>query len=487
MLILYELIHSLAKEEKRLYQLHKRDTRFQRIYEGYQRALQFSKELDQQLYADHFADVSRAFYSMQKRALMDDILAVLREYSNTQQPGYQFIRLYGRAQVLLERGMGEAAAAYGREAYDAAQGADDAERQALALQLQQAALLQSAEPSLAQYDQLLRLEQALAQQLGARDQLLKLRHSLRLLKLNVDALEPKALLVAAQGYYDQLRALPGLDYSGDPGADLDLQLDRLQGEDLYYQIIGQPEVFHRELTAFYKRLPPALAQQQPLTYYRLVNHVLESGLRSGDFLLLTGMTYKLGKEVASLRPEIARDFLPAYLENSALFSFYETDLPQALKLIDQAIRLDELGRDRLVRCIFYRLAMLVAAHLPAQAREEIALYSTTVPELADEPLLWVLEVLISIEAKESADDTLFLIERHRNALKRRKDGRTMLEALAQLSAFLERKKGRDKALRVMPADWENLLRVDLYIRAKQDSSFYYNLLLDEWKRRRKVF
>ena len=483
MLILYELIHSLAKEEKRLYQLHKREGRVQRIYEGYQRALQYSKELDQQLYQDHFSDVSRAFYSMQKRTLMDDILVVLQAYSNSQHPGYQFIRLYGRAQVLLHRGMGEAAAAYSQEAYDTAQAAGNAEHAVLALRTQQDALLLSGEPSLRRYEELLNLEREHARQLGPREQLLKLRHSLRLLKLNVDRLEEPALLQAAQGYYDQLRALPGLDQA----EDLPLQLERLACEDLYFQIIGQPEVFHRELTAYYKRFAPAQAAADPLSYYRLVNHVLRSGLRSGDFLLLTGLTYKLGKELGNLRPDVARDFLPAYLETSALFSFYETDLPQALKLIDQVIRIDELDRDQLVRCVFYRMAMLVAAHLPAQAREEIGLYSTTLPELADEPLLWLLEVLIAIEAKESADDTLFRIERHRNALKRRKDNRQMLDALGQLANFIEKKRGREKALRVMPPDWENLLRVDLYIRAKQESSFYYNLLLDEWKRRRKVF
>ncbi len=483
MLILYELVHSLAKEEKRLYQLHKRDGRLQRIYEGYQRALQYSKELDQQLYQDHFADVSRAFYSMQKRTLMDDILIVLQEYSNGQNPGYQFIRLYSRAQVLLHRGMGEAAANYSQEAYDTAREIGNSDQLALALRSQQDALLLSAEPSLRRYEELIALEREHARHLGPREHLLKLRHSLHLLKLNVDRLHQATLQQTAQGYLDQLRALPGLHHP----EDLPLQLDRLACEDLYHQIIGQPEVFHREITAYYKRFAPAQAAAEPLSYFRLVNHVLRSALRSGDFLLLTGLTYKLGKELSSLRPDVARDFLPGYLETSALFSFYETDLPLALKYIDQVIRLEDLDHDQLVRCIFYRMAMLVAAHLPAQAREEIALYSSTMPELADEPLLWLLEVLIAIEAKESADDVLFRIERHRNALKRRKDNRLMLDAFGQLAGFIEKKRGRDKALRIMPPEWENLLRIDLYIKAKQDSSFYYNLLLDEWKKRRKVF
>jgi hypothetical protein len=125
--------------------------------------------------------------------------------------------------------------------------------------------------------------------------------------------------------------------------------------------------------------------------------------------------------------------------------------------------------------------------VPKQAREEIVSYSSSIPELKDEPLLWLIEVLVAIEAKEPTDDVLFLIERHRNTLKKRKDGKLMLEAMGVLITFLERKKGKDREVRAMPAEWENLLRVDLYVRAKLDTSFYYNLLLDDWKRRRKVF
>jgi hypothetical protein len=483
MLILYELIHSLAKEEKRLYQLHKRDVRYQRIYEGYVRALQFSKELDQQLYQDHFSDVSRAFFSMQKRSLLDDILLVLQEYSNSQNPGYQFIRLYGRARVMLERGLGEAAISFGSEAYASAAAAGNSEQMALALRTQQDALLITAQPSLQRYQDLLKQEQELSRSLGPRERLLKLQHTFRLLKLNSDQLDAGALREQAKHYYERLNALSGLEDM----QDLEVQLGRLACEDLYHQVMEQPDAFHRMIVQFHKRVAPTVATQHAVAYYKLTNHVLRSGLRAGDFLLLTGMIYKLSKEIPALNADLTRSFLPEYYETCALFSFYEADLPQALKYIDQAIRHDATSPDALVRCVFYRLAMLVAAHLPKQARDEIVSYSSSIPELKDEPLLWLIEVLIAIEAKEPTDDVLFLIERHRNALKKRKDGKLMLEAMGVLITFLERKKGKDREVRAMPAEWENLLRVDLYVRAKLDTSFYYNLLLDDWKRRRKVF
>lgn len=479
--ILYDLIQSLAKEEKRLYQLHKRDSRFQRIYEAYTKAHPYTKTLDQHIYAEHFSDVSRAFYSMQKRALMDDILVVLLEYSNSQNPGYQFTRLYGRTQVLLQRRMGDAARAFSEEVLESAQATGDSERIAMALRSQQQALLLGSEPSLAEYE---RLEHELhnLQRPENPERLVDyVHHVLSLLKSNYDNQPRDWVQHKAR---ESMALLSGVAI--DP-QDLPGQLRHFAVEQMYYHLLDDPSEYHRHLASFYKRAASNGQHVAEEDFYELVNRYLDSGLRAGDFLLLTGMIYKLNKDVDQLRPQTRAAFLPAYLETCSLFSFYENDLPTALKQVDLVIRSNELDHERRQRCVYYRLAMLVAAHLPGQAREEIQYYNQHDQSFANNPLTWLIDVLVHIDAKQNPDETLFLIERYRNQLKRRGGHRAIHEGLNQLAHFAERKKVKERPVQVFPSDWENILRVDLYVRAKQSTSFYYNLVLEDWKARKKVF
>ena len=116
---LFDLVHSLAKEEKRLYNLHGRNSRYTQIYKGYLASNEYSKNLDRQLYSKHFSSFSKAFYSMQKNALMDDILAVLLEYSNSSKEDFLVNRLKAKYEVLNYKGFHEQAQNYIRAALDA--------------------------------------------------------------------------------------------------------------------------------------------------------------------------------------------------------------------------------------------------------------------------------------------------------------------------------------------------------------------------------
>jgi hypothetical protein len=491
MQILYDLIHSLAKEEKRLYHTYKREGRFQKIYEGYLKAPAYGKPLDQALYQDHFADVSRAFYSMQKRALMDDILLVLMEYSNSRHAGYEFTRLYGRARVLLERRMGNAALAYGEEALQVAQQNDQPGQARLALHVQRNALVLTKSPSLAQYEQLQQLELDLRERQEPELLIESVLHALRLLKQNQDGQDIEAVRRTAQQHHDRLAQVPARLLALD-GPLSNLLLEKLQCEEAYYELIGAYDQYHRMLGTLYKtaaKHAPA-NQHHPgneVRFYRLTNMLLKSCMTAGDFLQLTGLVYKLSKEVQGLSTEVKEAFLPDYYEQSALHYYYENDLPQALKQILLAINLEDLPTDQVVRCIIYRQAMLLAAHLPKQALEEARHYRQQWTELAEHPLMHLMEVMAYIDMHADIGETLLLIERYKLELKRYKDEKAVMECLNLLSGFLEKKKVRERAVKIFPNGWEPVLRVDLWLRAKQSNKFYYNLMLEDWQQRRKVF
>lgn len=488
---LYDLIHSLAKEEKRLYHTYRRAGRFQKIYEGYLKAPGYTKQLDQALYQEHFADVSRAFYSMQKRALMDDVLLVLLEYSNSNHAGYEFTRLYGRARVLLERRMGTAALAYGEEALEVARQNDQPGQAQMALHVQRRALVLSKEPSLKEYEKLHQLELDLRERQEPELLIESVLHALCLLKLNLDDADTEAVHRTAQQQHDRLAAIPSRLLAVD-GPLSGLLLEKLQCDEVFYTLTSNYDQYHRMLAALHKtaaKHAPAHREQpgNEVRYYRLVNMLLKSSLQAGDFLLLTGLVYKLSKEVSGLSAEVKESFLPDYYELSALHYFYENDLPQALKQMLLAINLEGLPTDQVVRCIVYRQAMLLAAHLPKQALEEARHYKHQWPELEQSQLIHLMEVMAHIDMHADMGEIQLLIERYKLELKRQKEDKTVLECLGLLSAFLEKKKVRERNIKIFPTGWEPVLRVDLWLRAKQGSKFYYNLLLDDWQQRRKVF
>lgn len=481
---LFDLVQSLSREEKRLYQLHKREGRTQHIYEAYNKATDFEKGLDQAVYAEHFADVSRAFYSMQKRALMDDILTVLLEYSNNADPRYQYARLYGRARVLLERRIGEAAVQYSEEARERAQQAATPEAAIGAVRIQQAALVLSKQPSLKAYEELTQLEARMAEQ-GRLHQLLDhAQNRLTLLRLNVDGEDETAIRTKAAQFMTDVQSV-SLD-GVDPITAAELEMGRLACAEIYHELLGTPEDYHRKLTAFVKT---HVGEASPLPLhdqYKLLNRHLKSGLAVGDFLMLTGAVYRLNKEALTLPQDVQKDFLPTYFETSALFYFYENDIPAALAQLDAALSLDHLLPSQHTRITLYRLAILLAAHLPEKGLEYLkqASKGATNGTLS---LMGLLEVLFLLDLDKSGEEASFAAERHRNLLRKRGSEKHLLDVLNTVLQFIDRGKLRAKPLSVFPSDWEDILRVDLWLKAKANGSFYYNLLTERWQARRQVF
>lgn len=481
MQILFDLVQSLSREEKRLYQLHKREGRIQHIYEAYLKALRFTKALDQDTYQEHFSDVSRAFYSMQKRALMDNILTVLLEYSNNQHPGYQFNRLYGRAKVLLERRMGEAAVQYGEEALERAHAASAAEAAMGAVRLQQQALVLSKNPSLKLYEQLTQLEAELAERSEKQKVLERCLNLLTLLRINTDGDDAEQIAEKATAFIQPVHDMAMAEDQ------YELQMGRLACLELYHDLVGKAESYHRTLSAYVAKHVTPTSGLPRLQQYELINRHLKSGLAVGDFLMLTGAIYRLNKEAESLPESIQAAFLPDYLEVSALFYFYENDIPASLAQLAKAQQLMGVDHAQQLRVLFYRFAILLAANLPTQGLEEIENCLQRVPELADNGLLYVLEVLFHLDLDPTGTEATLLIERHRNTLRKRKSGRHLLEILATIEQFVEKRKYRPKPIQVFPSDWEDILRIDLWLQAKAQGSFYYNLLTQRWHARRKVF
>ncbi len=56
-----------------------------------------------------------------------------------------------------------------------------------------------------------------------------------------------------------------------------------------------------------------------------------------------------------------------------------------------------------------------------------------------------------------------------------------------LLEFSQNKRMSPIYIPVIPPHMEQILRIDLWLKAKFESNFYYNLIIEEWIKRRKVF
>lgn len=481
MRVLFDLIHSLSKDEKRLYNLHKRKGRFQKIYDAYVAAGKFDKAIDRRVYQKEFSDVSKPFYSMQKRSLFDDIVTVLLSYSNLQDPVFKLSRSLAKSQILLSRQNIEAAKYYLKEAMELATSGEDPVLQLLVVRLQLIVEESEKEGTFAAYEQLMNRQKALIEEISQDKSLKTIKQALYLLKENRDKLSPEERKQKAQHYMSAAQQIE---------ADLkpaDINFERLEVDALYAEITSNLVGHHKELVALYKQVEKEELEDKTARYFHLLNLVLRSALRVGDFLMLSGLIYKTNKLLEYTPEDIRVDFLPDYLETCALYHYYENELQTAIEEIERVLELPNADEAQIRRCTMYHIAFLIAANLQEKAGEELNKQEQKHKFLQGDYNSIVFRVLIAVDLHQDADEISLNIDRYKNELRKQEDTKAYIDCLQMIQNFLEKKTVRLKEVKFLDQDWENVMRVDLWLSAKMDNKFYYNLMTDAWQQRKQVF
>ncbi|MFO0398836.1 MAG: hypothetical protein ACK50T_04350, partial [Sphingobacteriia bacterium] len=423
------------------------------------------------------------FYSMQKRALLDDILFVLLQFSNSGHPAYQYLRAYSRGMILLQRQLGEGAREQLEEATGIAAEGGYRHRQRTALVFQGEALMICEKPS---FDQFRRIHEELDKiqgELRARNRARSAMQAMQLLYHNHDALPQDQRVQQAAHYLDQVAEYDLTDLKPE---NLRAIVKILRTRLMYAEMTGTQEENHRFLSAYYQQHAADYSEDRYFKY-EVLNLLLSSALKAGDFLSLQGAIYKVTRLLETMDSEVKSRFLPGYLETAGLFYFYEKDLITAQEYFQRLLAIKDLDYEVLNRCIYYRLAILIAANLPRQAKQEAEQYKRRLPALANNPILWVLQVVIALEDHAESGEILLMIERIKIQLRKMKDIRKYQDNLYLIEGLLERKKVKMRASYLFPPHWEQILRIDLLLLAKKQSNFYYNLLTQDWEQRKRVF
>jgi hypothetical protein len=479
---LYGLIHGMAKEEKRLYNLHGRNSRFTQIYKGYLAAPEYNKSLDRDLYQKHFSTFSKAFYSMQKNALLDDVLAVLLEYSNSSHEDFSIYRYRSKFEVLRYKGLHDQALNYIQAALEASEKLDAPMLRLRLLEDYRDTLAQSSEATWEIYERTLGQITELQVKLAAQQQVQQLQQKLDILITTCQHqkdVEGKLQAVALQ----TVETLKGL---AETNGSQESKSGAFWSEYRYSKAFEDKYALHKRLVSLEKQ---SVKDQFPKDVrLQAVNLLMESSLECGDFLLINGLIYKTQKDLDLLTPLQRRNFLPKYLELCSIYHFYENDLTLAQKEINDLIKLEDQADDDLLRYYFHKMAILIAANLPRGASEAIAELIERISKTDTDITVKMAELIVTIN-QNNREEALVRLQKLRGLLRKSTDARKLSHYRAfldMLQKYLLKKPFSYQEISALETDWNDLLKLNLWLKSKIDNSFYYNAILSYWQGRKKI-
>jgi hypothetical protein len=482
MLALHSLIHSLAKEEKRLYHLHRKKARFVSIYEAYAAEAEYSRELDRKIYQQDFASFSKAYYSMQKNELLEDILAVLLEHSNSSRPEFQLVKAQAQYQVLRHKGFNDLALDYLTAARNAATEAGDHQAQVRILEDQRDTLAAIPSTTWSDYtsvlEELSRVRNLVAGVYPLQDE--KRKFMVLLQSAAKDPANTEEYQRLAHEVLDLMRT-----YAAET-ARPDAMMDIFECECAFIRQFQDAMALHRKMLEMDK-----VAQRDgyPLEQrLKLTNMVMESSLEVGDFLQVNGLIYRIQRDVEKLTPAQQADFLPRFLELSAIYHFYENDMQASQEEVQRVLALPDIYPADRLRYLRHRLGIQLAGNLPRTAQESLNSLVREFPAEAQSFDIRLMQVVIHIEMNQR-EEAKALVQKMRNSA--RKDIRisgetTEAEYLEQLSRFLAKKPVKTSELPAVSNGWKMLFKPDLWLLSKVENKFYYNSILEFWHRRKRV-
>lgn len=478
---LFDLVHTMAKEEKRLYHLHGREGRFTHIYKGYLQSETYSKELDRQIYQKHFATFSKAFYSMQKNALLDDILAVLLEYSNSAKDDFTVFRLRAKSDVLSYRGFADPALNYLRSALEAAAKGHDPKLTLRLLEDYRDALSKSDHASFDEYqsilDRIVEARNAVAKRAPIEEAQQKLSVIIATAKQEGNAPTYKSRAWAAVEVLQELAA-----EAHEPEA----VTAAFDAEFRYALAFEDPIARHKRLVQAERNNSKGF-HPRPLRL-RIVNLLLQSSMDCGDFLLINGIIYKTNKEIPSLSAEEKSSFLPKYLELCSFYHFYENELPTAQQELAHLIGLPNQSEEELFRHRADKVAFCIAANMPKSAGEALDELFAAHADGKQDLHVKLMELMIAVESNRR-DEALVLVQRLRVLLRKAPDARKQAHFrlfLELVQKMLSKKRVQWQDIPGFHMNWTQPLKPNLWLKAKMENKFYYNFILDDWQARKKI-
>jgi hypothetical protein len=221
--------------------------------------------------------------------------------------------------------------------------------------------------------------------------------------------------------------------------------------------------------------------------YHWLNLMLRSALRNGDFLSLTSWLYKTDKLIESQPDSFPTAFLLNYYEVSAVYHFYDNELHRAIREIEFVVLNGQISAETFERCYFYYLAILIAAYLPLKADRVLGDHHARIPHFQNGYLAAAFRCMVALDNHKDQEIVEELLADWQSYPHPNTISLAAQRSQAMIEAYLNRQTFQPTSVRLFPDNWEQILRIDLWLQAKLENKFYYNLIMEDWQSRKKVF
>lgn len=243
---------------------------------------------------------------------------------------------------------------------------------------------------------------------------------------------------------------------------------------------------HRKLLKLYQTIEKENPQSN--FRYELLNIVLNSAVRCGDFLNLSTLFYKVNKEIEVEPDKFLGKFLSSYLESRSLYNFYDNNIIQSIKDIESTLNNPTISLVTQERVFFYSVSILIGGYLPLQARNLIIDFKKKLPDLKLNPLLLFFEIVTAVENHEESALIIELAKKMREIFSEDEHTKNIFKAVDEILLFTEKQKFEPlNFIPLFPENWEQTFMINFWIKAKLQNKFYYNMICDNWIQCRKVF
>lgn len=468
---LYDFIHSLTKEEKRIIKMNPLSPHEMIIYDTYLCEKNYSPELDQKIFENHFQGVTRSYYSMVKRNLLENLILLLLEKYD-KKPLYKSLRYLLYYYVLASKKVRSALPYYLQKLIEV----KETENPILNSHILRILWEEGSRSDFFPHDKLFKILQAFLQDHQA---LNKILHQYNIL---LEDQFPDAQQL------DSIQLPKNIEKGWQMVKKIVTKYHNYQDESISNRL-------HQFLRRFEHHYQKEKQRWQNEAYLQFFTLLLRSALDNGDFILLHQLTHEYPYWSSQVPRSLKIKYFALVRAYLAIYTFLEGEVTTAFWHIRESIEYTEDPHLPYVQ--IYHLLFLISTYRFKEALlllQQGAYQNLFVPNHF--PGIYAIQILLHIWNKEkSVYDLSLLITRYLTIVPKKKlytPERKLLRYIdkhldelskvSSLSAFTPL-----PSIDPFPPELYPLLKLSEVWEAYWHQRNYHQFQIQNWKKRKKVF
>lgn len=466
---LHHLVHSLAKEEKRIYNVYGQKSKFGEIYKEYQKMPEFRKKTDQAIYAKFFSKFTKAYYSIRKRELFEDILFVLMRYAKPKNSEFQLSRFFGLYFTLKNRGYFDLAYEYLLALLNVSEQLNNLEFRFFLFNEFKNLVQKLKEAPLFEIEKILGQQEMLKKELAQRRMLTDFSLDVLIAKQANDASQFDILI---KKHAEVSELLPK-----NPLINEELFLIKLKIHQFLLEKAEIHEFLKNSLDQFECEKFAGFPDEFSWKFWQIF---LRSAIKNGDFINFESLIYKIQRILDSdFTQNIPQNYLNEILVLFGIYFFYEEEYYEAEKYFNQfvASRPKENFRIKMLQ-----VKLMIASNQHLSAKKLIEEVESEF-EIKKSDVDFYLTKLICLWESCNRDDVLDEINRVVHFFQKEKFDKRFPDEYRFLRAFSAYSEGKAVNFSKLKddKDWLQMMKYKLWLKSKIKKKFYHDYIGESWR------